>query len=461
MKSSSSIVLAVFAVVCLARTASAQTWTIETVGQNLGYVDFAIDGAGTLHCIYTDTGNPADPELIYAFDSGGGWQYQTVPAVPEPGLIGIAVDASGTAHITFVDTSLAVQYGVRNSGTWTIEPLPPSELPITSSIALDAFGDPHIAYLTYGERIYYAHKVAGVWTVEMVNGSFLDISHSRAAMAIDPSGGLHIGAWEYFDGVAFFTRGATSWTHENFGEWGYQPWVELDGDGRAHFVYYGSGAYYGTNENGFWETEAVESDASVDDNDIALDSNGVPALTYSVTVGLRFEPPDTIYYDTRTYFAYRAGTGWQREEVDRAYDYPGPYYYSRTRVAFDATNTPHVLYRDPASGDLRHATRNWPTAVGEVPRPGPFGIISITPNPFNPSTRITFRLPSRSRVQVAVYDVRGHRLRLLSDRTRGSGHQSEVWDGLDERGARVASGVYFIRVKTPTHSDVRRAVLLK
>lgn len=461
MRSSSSTVLAVLATACLARAASAQTWTIETMGQNLGYVDFAIDGAGTLHCIYSDTGNPADPELIYAFDSGGGWQYQTVPAVPEMALMGIAVDAFGTPHITFVDTSLTVQYGMRNGGTWMIEPLPTSDLPITSSIALDASGDPHIAYLTYGERIYYAHKVAGMWAVEMVNGSFLDISHSRAAMAIDPSGGLHIGAWEYFAGVAFFTRGVSSWTHENFGEWGYQPWVELDHDGHAHFVYYGSGAYYGTNENGFWETQVVEPDAPFEDNDIALDSNGVPALTYSVTVSVRFEPPNTFYYDTRTYFAYRTSSGWKREEVDRAYDYPGPYYYSQTRVAFDATDTPHVLYRDPASGELRHATRNWPTSVGDGSRPRPFGITSIAPNPFNPSTRITFRLPGRSRVQVAIYDIRGHRLRLLSDRTRGPGLQSEVWDGLDNTGARVASGVYFVRVGTPTRGDVRRAVLLK
>lgn len=461
MKSTWTTMLAVVATACLACVASAQTWTIETLAEDIDYLDLAIDGAGTLHVIYTDVANPAEPELIYAFNDGAGWQYETVPAVPTPGLIALAVDTAGVPHITYVDSANAVQYGYRNGGTWMIETVQPGFFPYHPSIALDAAGDPHIAFLTYGERIRYAHKVGGVWTDEEVDGSFLDISHSRVAMAIDPSGGLHIGAWEYFDGAAYFTRGVSSWTHENFGVWGYQPWAVLDDDGFGHFTYYGPGTYYGTNKSGSWETEPIEPEALTEDNDITLDSNGVPALTYSVTVALRVEPPDTFYYDTRTYFAYRASNGWQREEVDRAYDYPGPYYYSQTRVAFDATDTPHVLHRDPATGGLRHATRNWPTAVGDGPQPGSFGIVSVTPNPFNPSTGIIFRLPGRSHVQVAVYDVRGRRVRLLSDRNRGPGHQSEVWDGFDDRGARVASGVYFIRVTTPTRSDARRAVLLK
>jgi hypothetical protein len=454
------MLLAILIAAGLASAASAQTWTIETVGQDVDYVDFTIDGTGTLHVIYTDVANPSDPGLVYAFDSGFGWQYQTVPAVPEPSLITLAIDARGDAHIAFVDTSLTVHYGNRTGGTWMIEPLPPSELPFHPSIALDSAGDPHIAYLTYGERIYYAHNVGGVWTVEQVNGSFLDISHSRVAMAIDPSDGLHIGAWEYFDGAAFFTRGASSWTHENFGEWGYQPWVELDDDGHAHFVYYGSGTYYGTNESGSWETEVVEPDAPTEDNDIALDSSGSPAVTYSVTVALRYEPPN-FYYDTRTYFAYRAGGGWQREQIELAHDYAGPFYYSLSRVAFDASDIPHVLYRDPATGELRHATRNWPTAVGAGPRSAAFGIESVMPNPFNPSTTVAFRLAKRSLVEVVIYDVRGRRLRMLSERTRAPGIHSDVWDGLDDRGGRVASGVYFVQVRTREHSDVRRMVLLK
>jgi len=154
------------------------------------------------------------------------------------------------------------------------------------------------------------------------------------------------------------------------------------------------------------------------------------------------------------------GGAWQREVVDFADDYTGDYAW-RSRVAIDGSGTPHVVYRDASTSEVKHATRNWPTTVSDEPRPATFGIVSVAPNPFNPSTRIAFQIPDRATVEVAAYDVLGRRVRLLAERTFGPGLHSEVWDGLDDGGDSVASGVYFIRVTTPTRSDVRRVVLLK
>jgi hypothetical protein len=94
---------------------------------------------------------------------------------------------------------------------------------------------------------------------------------------------------------------------------------------RAHFVYYGGGTYYGTNESGTWVTEAVDTNAALNDNDIALDSSGKPYIAYSNTYAIRYQAPD-LYYHTDMYFAYKTGGVWRREVVDSIHDYTGnPY----------------------------------------------------------------------------------------------------------------------------------------
>ena len=451
-----AVVLYLFA--SFASEARGQTWTIEILAPDTDYFDFAIDGLGTLHVLRANVSAPPGPELVYAFNSGAGWQSDVVPKVPAHSLISLVADASGKPHIAFLDTTNTIHYGYRNAGTWVIEALQPATYPFNPGLGLDASGEPHIAFISQ-ERIRYAYKLGGAWTDEEVNGSWHDDQFARAAIAIDPSGDVRIGSWRIFAGAAFFTRGTSSWTYEIFGQWGYLPWMELDGDGHAHFVYYSGSPYYGTNKSGVWVTESVDADADFSDDDIALDSSGDPYIAYSNTYAIRYEPP-TFYLHTDVYFAYRAGGVWHREVVDSAHDYPGPY-FGLTRIAFDGSNTPHVVYFDPKTRELKHGTRTWPTAVGGDALPEGFGIVSATPNPFNPGTTITFRLHVSSQVQVAVYDVRGRRLRVLSDGLRGPGVQHDRWDGRDDRGAQVASGVYFVRVATPKRADVRRVVLLK
>lgn len=436
----------------------AQTWTSETVALEADVVDFAIDGTGTLHVLRASVFPSPNPELVYMFDSGAGWQQETVPAVYKDGLVALVTDATGAPHIAFKDTTDTVQYGFKNGVTWTIEALQPTDIPYNPTLALDLGDEPHIAFITYGDRIIHAFKSGGAWTDEEVDGSFLSASHSRAAIAIDPSGTPRIGSRDYFDGVAYFTRTGGSWTKETFGEWGYMTSLVLDDNGHAHFFYTGDGVHYATNQSGLWATEQLDT-SIMNDGDIALDANGEPCIAYTNTYAIRYENPD-LYYHTDVYFAYRTGGVWRNEVVATAHDYAGDYYWS-ARVAFDGAGIPHVVYRDASTGAVKHGTRAWPTEVSDDPHPGPFGIISITPNPFNPSTKVAFQLPGRSRVDVAVYDVQGRRLRLLSDRARGPGRHAEVWDGRDDRGVRVASGVYFVRVSTPTHHDVRRVVLLK
>jgi len=101
-----------------------------------------------------------------------------------------------------------------------------------------------------------------------------------------------------------------------------------------------------------------------------------------------------------------------------------------------------------------------PTAVGTTPLA--FDRVTVTPNPFNPETAIRFTLPARTTVTAEVYSVDGKHVRTLArSRSFGAGPVELRWNGIDDNGAPVASGVYFVRVTSPLGMHTARAVLLK
>jgi len=83
------------------------------------------------------------------------------------------------------------------------------------------------------------------------------------------------------------------------------------------------------------------------------------------------------------------------------------------------------------------------------------------PNPFNPQTNIVYSLPSEGRAELAVYDVRGRRLVVLVDRVEGAGRHSVVWNGRDENGSEMASGVYFVRLQFAREVQSQKIVLVR
>lgn len=83
------------------------------------------------------------------------------------------------------------------------------------------------------------------------------------------------------------------------------------------------------------------------------------------------------------------------------------------------------------------------------------------PNPFNPATTISFTLPEKARVTLAIYDVKGRLVRTLVDEMVGEGYQERAWDGEDASGTPVGSGVYFYRLTAGDKTLTKKMVLLK
>ncbi len=83
------------------------------------------------------------------------------------------------------------------------------------------------------------------------------------------------------------------------------------------------------------------------------------------------------------------------------------------------------------------------------------------PNPFNPTTTIEYALPRTARTVLRVYNVGGQEVARLVDAELSPGYYRTVWDGKDQAGRQVVSGMYIVRLATPGWSQTMKMLLLK
>ncbi len=110
---------------------------------------------------------------------------------------------------------------------------------------------------------------------------------------------------------------------------------------------------------------------------------------------------------------------------------------------------------------LRRTDTAIPPRAGAVPeRPGTVRIHSLSPNPFNPSTRIDFSVEYPGPVTLAVYDVTGRAVYRSALGTLPAGEHSVRWEGVADGGTEVASGCYFLVIQHPGERPVVAKALL-
>ena len=102
------------------------------------------------------------------------------------------------------------------------------------------------------------------------------------------------------------------------------------------------------------------------------------------------------------------------------------------------------------------------TGVGDTPAPASFALHPNLPNPFNPITTIRYDVPAPGAdVNISVYDVTGRLVRELVKEHRGAGEWSVQWNGDNDRGQGVASGVYLYRMRAGQFDRTGKMILLK
>lgn len=91
----------------------------------------------------------------------------------------------------------------------------------------------------------------------------------------------------------------------------------------------------------------------------------------------------------------------------------------------------------------------------------PFGLSQNYPNPFNPRTTIEFTLPEESHVELVVFDVRGNQVKKLLDEVRPGGINVTDWNGTNDAGTGVPTGIYFYRMTWGSTVETRKMILMK
>ncbi|MCD6417294.1 T9SS type A sorting domain-containing protein [bacterium] len=101
------------------------------------------------------------------------------------------------------------------------------------------------------------------------------------------------------------------------------------------------------------------------------------------------------------------------------------------------------------------------TGIRKSPRPAEFSLKQNTPNPFNPITEISFSLPEKADVSLVIYDISGHAVRELVSGNLNSGKHTVVWNGTDDAGNPLPSGIYFYKLTAGDNIDTKKMMLVR
>ncbi|KAA3602146.1 MAG: T9SS C-terminal target domain-containing protein [Calditrichaeota bacterium] len=114
------------------------------------------------------------------------------------------------------------------------------------------------------------------------------------------------------------------------------------------------------------------------------------------------------------------------------------------------------------NSNLNELTAKATTVSENVLRPKTFVLEKAFPNPFNPSTNISFALPQDSKVSLRIFNLLGQEVRtLVNNEALAAQYHSYKWDGKDDLGNSVSTGVYFVKVTADKFSETQKITFLK
>jgi hypothetical protein len=137
--------------------------------------------------------------------------------------------------------------------------------------------------------------------------------------------------------------------------------------------------------------------------------------------------------------------------IDNSIEVNGIYYYWIKMIDYDASSS----FYGPAIIEVEDDFNNL------VDIPLTTGLVSIYPNPFNPTTSIRYSLDSNSLTEIKIYNVRGQLVKTFDLGMQTTGFHKLVWNAKDDNGNKLPSGVYFSRMKANNKIDTKKIILLK
>jgi len=112
-------------------------------------------------------------------------------------------------------------------------------------------------------------------------------------------------------------------------------------------------------------------------------------------------------------------------------------------------------------GELTLPQGSYNVVVARRAIPTAYKLGQSFPNPFNAATVINYQLPEKANVRIEVFDLSGHKVNTLVNDEQTAGYRSVVWNGTDDGGSTVASGIYFYKITAGSFKDTKRMILSK
>jgi hypothetical protein len=158
------------------------------------------------------------------------------------------------------------------------------------------------------------------------------------------------------------------------------------------------------------------------------------------------------------------GHGWVRESIDLT-----PYINQSIKFRFSLSsdgglNSDGFYFDDFRIVDYKPGTTSNRNADNNF-TPAQFRLNQNHPNPFNPSTTISYILPNRTNVELKIFNVLGQHIKTLVNEEQNRGQKKVIWNGLNDNNQNVSAGVYFIYLKAENKGEesiqFKKCILLK
>ncbi|MCK4360003.1 MAG: T9SS type A sorting domain-containing protein [Candidatus Cloacimonetes bacterium] len=459
----------------LSGTIVAYEWEIEVVDPDMinqyrHYISLALDNFNLPHIAYF-IGRPSGgipPSILrYAFWNGTDWEISMVDDESNSGnfageTCSLALDSDRRPHISYLatdeDNTYCLKYALWTGAYWDFQVVDyeSGRVGEFNSLKLDSLGYPHISYYDYyGDYLKYASWNGETWEIEIVSnglawGTSLDLdSLDYPCIAY------------YGDGnnLNYVHWNGTSWDFYNVDNFGGNVGsidisLKLDSQDYPHITYYmfNQTLRYARWDGSDWIITTVTGNYGGAYSWLALDNQDFPHIVYYQALG----------YNWNVWYKYWDGSSWHNEVVNQPLG--GGW---NCRIALDSQEYPRIAYYNQNNVDLEYAS---PIIFGieddiTTSIDNTSVILNNYPNPFNPETTISFNLTAKNAkdAKIEIYNIKGQKIKsfVISQSSLVNGQGSVVWNGTDDDGNDVSSGIYFYCLKSDNIVKVRKAILIK
>ncbi len=450
-----------------------QTWTVTVVdtGTLQGPV-MQIDSKDFIHITYNYPldSPPSNRLLRYALWNKTNWTYYNLDTV---GWV--------SPHMTVTETGYpCIEYSRKlkcfNGVTWSTWTFPDTvgscgAIAFDNSDTLNALA---ISTCTNSKKVLYWLKlINSVWTVDKIldvscspldtynpitceHSIFFDNQNYPWILYVLGDSLVVISHWDGYD-----------WSADTVDHVHMAPLSNvistdfvLDKDDKPHLVYEcGDSMFYAYQDGIGWNKMLL---CGLDATALTICMN---PLTNRAVVSLAPKRFGSWIGDSLFLAYHHDGFIWHYELIDTTVYNPDNY---GKIMDFDSAGKPTMAYlklRDGNTFFVCCAIRSEPVAVKDEEirqnKARGYSLFQNYPNPFNQSTKIEFTLSQSGFVSLTIYDLLGRKIRTLVSENLSSGYKSVLWDGKDDSGKEVSSGIYFYQLKIGDFSEGKKLVLLK